>query len=293
MLFPGDDAGWLDFFGALYIWFTSLAVLCTAVALIASGGIKRYSDRIGNAQRLQIAEAKERASKADERAGKANQSAGEAQERAAKLETRASEAEARATTSEAEIAKANAASKQAVAKVADAEARSAEASAKAEVFRLDIAKANESAAQANRVAEQERLVRVRIEEIMGGWRLSTEARARLTERLKPFAGTEFEFFANPDESPFLTVIDKAMEEAGWKRLSPSLGPITLGNNKASILYIPGLFVEVREDMLSRYFPAIQAFINGLMQEGLAVKANVVKKESMESTTLHIVIGRRE
>src|SRR6266481_3939208 len=60
--------------------------------------------------------------------------------------------------------------KTAVAQKEAAEAKEAagDADAKAEGFRLDIAKANERAAEANKVAEQEHLARVRIEEKLAG-----------------------------------------------------------------------------------------------------------------------------
>jgi hypothetical protein len=305
MLWPSDDGGWLDFFGRLYIWATLSAVLATALALYASGGLKRYSERLSKSQAKQIADANERAAYADERAGEANKQAGianasagaankvagEATERAAKLELRASEAEERAKRSEAEIAKANAASDEAVAKVAEAETRSVQASAKAEAFRLDIAKANESAAQAHRAAEQERMARLRLEEILGGWRLSTEARVRLVDKLKPFSGTRFRLFVNPDESPFLNTFDSILASAGWTRENPS-EPIVL-SGKASIIYLSGLFVEVNSDFPPTVGLAIHALVQGLQDEGVTMKLNLVQPGQVESNVLRIVIGRRE
>lgn len=53
-------------------------------------------------------------------------------------------------------------------------------------FRLDIAKANERAAEANKVAEQERLERVKIEERIAPRRLTQDQKAGLIQALKPF-----------------------------------------------------------------------------------------------------------
>lgn len=61
------------------------------------------------------------------------------------------------------IAQANERANKAQESLALAEQHSAEANAKAEGFRRDIAQANERAAEANRIAEQERLARLQIE----------------------------------------------------------------------------------------------------------------------------------
>ena len=176
-----SDNEWLSFFGKLYIWFTSVAVLSGAIALVASNGIRRYSERVGTFQNRQIADANGRAAGADERAGEANKQAGvankragEAHERAAKLEVRASEAEARTRQAEAEAAKANAASHEAVARVAGANAR--------------IAEANRAAAEAERVAEAERLERLRLEAQIAPRRLGVEQQHAIATSLSQFAG---------------------------------------------------------------------------------------------------------
>ncbi|MCX6624342.1 MAG: hypothetical protein NTY38_25425 [Acidobacteria bacterium] len=210
----------------------------------------------------------------------------------AEANARISESDARAKEAEAQMASANAASQEAVAKVAAAEARSAEASAKTEAFRLDIAKANESAAQANRIAEEERLARVKIENILGGWRLSKEGAARLTDKLKVYRGTQFEFFANPGESSFLAVLDKILMDSGWKRQAPSGGPIILGD-KASILYISGLYAELSMDAVPKFGAALNVLIQGLGAEGIQMKPNVVKEGLVSPASLRIVIGKRE
>jgi hypothetical protein len=230
-------------------------------------------------------------------AGELNKTASDAQERAAKAEShladanaRISEATARFKEAEAQVASASAASKDAVAKVAIAEARSAEASTKAEAFRLDIAKANEAAAQANRIAEQERLARVRLEDVLAGWRIAPEAAARLTNKLKPFTGTNFDFFANPAETPFLNAMDKILLDAGWNRQTPK-GSINL-SNMASILFVSGLSIEISADSVAKFGPAVNALVEGLGTEGISVKASA-HTDGVDPAAMHIIIGRKE
>lgn len=104
MLFPVGDDGWLDFFGKLYMATTFAAVFCTAVALFASGGIKRYSERINNAQAKKVAEANERAGEANKQAGLANASAGTAHKAAGDANAEAGRANERAATLEKDAA---------------------------------------------------------------------------------------------------------------------------------------------------------------------------------------------
>jgi hypothetical protein len=189
------------------------------------------------------------------------------------------------------IAKAEERAAEALRAAAEAEAQVSGARAEAEGFRLGIAKANESAEESRRIAESERLARVKIEERMGGWRLSSDAAKRLTESLKAFPGTEFEVFVDPTETPFFNTLDKVLSDAGWKRLAPR-GEISL-NKKAAISFISGFFIEFRVDLLPKYSAAVTALANGLLAEGISVRVNAVNPGPMGSDTLHIVIGRRE
>jgi hypothetical protein len=77
-----------------------------------------------------------------------------------------------------------------------------------------ISEADAKAAAANEKAEAEKLARVRIEERLGGWRLGPEAQARITEKLKPFAGTPFDLSVNPMEERFMETLDSILLGAG-------------------------------------------------------------------------------
>jgi hypothetical protein len=57
------------------------------------------------------------------------------------------------------------------------------------------ASANEKeAARLNRLAQEERLKRVKIEERIAGWRLDSKAQKRLTDKLRAFSGTPFDLY---------------------------------------------------------------------------------------------------
>ncbi|MBZ5668625.1 MAG: hypothetical protein LAO04_02720 [Acidobacteriia bacterium] len=100
-----------------------------------------------------------------------------------------------------------------------AEQHAAEASAKAEGFRLDIAKANERAADANRIAEQERLARLQLEARLADRVLTPDGQSRLTALAATFPhGTRIDIFmfggtleiANITQS-----INKSLAAGGW------------------------------------------------------------------------------
>src|ERR1700674_4322670 len=59
----------------------------------------------------------------------------------------------------------------------------------------DVAEANERAAVANKIAEEERLARIKIEEKIAPRRLSQEQQNTITAKLMPFAGIRMNFWA--------------------------------------------------------------------------------------------------
>lgn len=183
--------------------------------------------------------------------------------------------------------------------IASAEQHASEASAKAEGFRLEIAEANESAARANEMAEQERLARVKIEERLGGWRLSEDAQGRVAEALRPFAGTHFSLTANPVEVDFLETIDRILTDSGWIRDAPvddEGKPATIVlSNKALVASFSGLSVLVSEDQYAALSPTAAAYKQALVAEGFNVKLlKVVGPASkIAPGVVKIKIGKRE
>jgi len=211
--FSLNDSGWLELFSTWYIWLPLAAIVFGALALMASNGMRTYSKRVGLIQTREIAFAGRQAAIAEEGAAKANARAAQLEVEAKKsgeliadANARASEANARAKEAESQVAQANAASKNAVAKVAAAEAR--------------IAEANREAAEANRIAENERLERIKLEEKMAPRRLSTSQKATFASALRGYPGATVKivvFIATSDGIPFSTDIMEAINNApGWK-----------------------------------------------------------------------------
>ncbi len=268
-MLPIDDNGWLGFFGRLYIWSTLAAIVFGALALLASNGIRVFSERIGRVQNKQIADANERASKADERAGEANKQAGLAHERAAKLETRASEAEAETKRAEAEAAKANTASHEAVAKVSTAEARIAEAEARALEAKLAL------------------------EKFKAPRTLSKEQQDRIVAKLKPFIGQQVSFSVYPDpESIALSrVIVSMLQSAGWTKSPSQIGDIEIEGS--GVIYDTGVRAHIAPADIESTIGALNAFVSALTAEGIDSEGHRTDQlTGKRAKTINIAVGRK-
>lgn len=185
------------------------------------------------------------------------------------------------------------------ASVALAEQHAAEANTKAEGFRLDIAKANEGAARANEMAEQERLARIKIEERVGGWKLSKDAQDDLSKVMKPFAGTHFSLIANPIEEPFVEMLDRILRDAGWIREAPlddnGNAATILLSGKAMVAFSSGLSVVVSQDEFAALSPAAEAYKQALLADGFEVKLEqaVPPINKIAPTVIKFIIGKRD
>ena len=95
----------------------------------------------------------------------------------------------------------------------------ADVNAKAEGFRLEIAKATESAAEANKVAEGERLARIKLAASIS-WRTPDRALIpHLTPPLRRFAGQRYAFVVDPGDPERSSVVSWViilLAEANWK-----------------------------------------------------------------------------
>ena len=83
--------------------------------------------------------------------------------------------------------------------------------------RKDAALANERAPEANKIAEGERLARLKLEEKLAPRNLGQEPRHRIEGKLKAFPGTPYELGVNPvpEATRFLEVIDGVLRSSGW------------------------------------------------------------------------------
>jgi hypothetical protein len=218
-----------------------------------------------------------------------------AKERATAAYERASENERETanTLKQVEQERADAAKSLAAAETARKEAKG---------FSLRIAQANEraataerDAAQANRIAEQERLARIRIEDTLSGWKLDGTAQAHILEKITSFPGTPFDLAVNPSEYGFMEIMDGILGSAKWARQTPKAdNPLfmLLIDGKASMWLGSGVHIEFTLAKYKEFGAPADALLKALQAEGIPAEEHAVK-EGAEPNAIHIVIGKRE
>jgi hypothetical protein len=170
---------------------------------------------------------------------------------------------------------------------------------KADATEAGISEANQKAAEANLLAEQEHLARVKIEERIGGWKLSKDAQNNLSKALKPFAGTHFSLAANPVEEPFVEMVDQILRDAGWIREAPldndGHAATVLLSNKAMVAFSSGLSVVISQDEWGVLSPAANAYKQTLGESGFTVQLimAVPPANKIAPNVLKFNIGKRE
>jgi hypothetical protein len=134
---------------------------------------------------------------------------------------------------------------------------------------------------------------------LGGWKLSAEAKARITPQLARFAGTHFDLAVNPAEASFMESLDALLvsQSVGWIRDGPkpqngSLVAISI-DGKASIILSSGILLEVDQDQLASLKPAVIA-LGKLLHDGVGLKKVTlhVVPPGLWGKRIHIIIGKR-
>jgi hypothetical protein len=148
------------------------------------------------------------------------------------------------------------------------------------------ARAEEGAADANRLAEQERLARIKIEERMAWRRVSPKQHQTFVEALRPYKGSivELEKFGDLEASVFADDILRVLSDSGWNvRLSVT--------GQRATLYIGpglnpmyGLRIEVNDAL-----PAGRALAS-VFKELNAV--SITRMSSTGQVVAHIQVGIR-
>jgi len=178
-------------------------------------------------------------------------------------------------------------------KIAEATGMAAQADEKAEGFRRDIATANQRAAEANRIAEQEHLARVRIEEKLAGWKLNAGAQERVIKKIQEYPKMPFDLGAAPTEVNFMETMDSMLLAAGWERRLPKSNSDVsiLLNRKARINYVSGFYLEISESAVTDFGPAMKTLADALKEEGIPVQAQADRTNS-DPNAIHIVVGTK-
>lgn len=183
-----------------------------------------------------------------------------------------------ATNARAEEAKADASQSLAAAK--QAESNLASANARAEEAKAESAEANARAAEANRIAEGERLARVKIEEKLAPRSITQKQIDGLSKRLKPYFGISIDILQigeSPEITHFRSLIENPLRAAGLSLFSST----AVGSGS-----FVGLSVGVLVDASESDKIAASALLSALNAEGIAASnAGVSKRDEWPSFTM--------
>lgn len=151
-------------------------------------------------------------------------------------------------------------------------------------------------AELNRKAEQERLARVRIEEslvkLKASRTLNKDQVERITEKLRPFAGSPFDMYvsSDPDSVALMHQLKDAITAAGWN-ITPAPGPILVDEIAALITY-SGVCIEIAQDYLQQLEPAAVYAREALLAEGIATCANATPGKGRNKEVIHVIVGSK-
>jgi len=156
-----------------------------------------------------------------------------------------------------------------------------------EGFSLDIARANERSAEANRIAEQERLARLKIEERLAPRRISADQRTKLAKGLKLLSGKTVSLFimiGDPETDAFGKLLSNELMRAGLKvEIHPDM---YFPSTKVGISLAIGQNREADAEILST------AFIEAELAEK-PIHAEKISGETVARTNeLQILLGRK-
>jgi len=145
-----------------------------------------------------------------------------------------------------------------------ARSEAAQASAHLADAHLEAARANERAAEANRIAEGERLARIKIEERLAPRRLTGQQIVDLSRGLSSFSSTEIQVVFPPDAEPvgIAQPLLAALQAARW-----SISTI-VGHDGARV--VTGILVELKPDAEESTGNAAKALADGLRSQNLSV-----------------------
>lgn len=213
---------------------------------------------------LEAAELHKQAAEAQRVAANARSEASYFERDIAIAKQRAAEANTRAASAEAHLAEAKASAANAL--------EAAEVARKnAESFRLEIAKAHDRAAQAgkeaarlNKLAEEEKLARLKIEARLADRQLTDKQIAIIASKLRSFAGQEFQlttYSQLTETKAFADRIQSALSRAGWKFIAPDPSASLLAGTAGVNLYVHPEASELTQK-------AAKAFVAALTEHGV-------------------------
>lgn len=151
------------------------------------------------------------------------------------------------------------------------------------------AEANLRAAGANKIAEQERLARVKLEARLAPRTLEGESQEDVVNAIKPFAPQAFDilwYTDNSDSQDLANDLYDALQEAGWVLES--------SNSALGFGVVLGVVIEFAPSRANAYGPACNALASALKKEGIdaIVQASVDDDREKEPQRLRIKVGKK-
>lgn len=173
-----------------------------------------------------------------------------------------------------------------------ARARIAQAQVQIADAHKEAAAANAHAAEANRIAEGERLARVKIEERMAPRRLTIEQQQRVIAQITPFGRQSYSpGVTNQTEAiDFLRVMERVFQSAGWHKSFVQIADINVGD--ASLINCSGVEIQIADRYVTELRPAASALTAALQAEGIAAKTIVSKERDSNIKVIYILIGEK-
>ena len=151
-----------------------------------------------------------------------------------------------------------------------------------------ISLADARGAEANRIAEGERLARLKLEKEMAWRTLDQEQRTKLVEAAKPFRGQVFDIITyqdDPEAKNFANIIAYALIDAGWQ-LEPPSGFLAFQIEL-------GVRFEIAPSKEREFAPAVNALTEVLEEIGIAASAGFRDGlEREKSQTIKVRVGKK-
>jgi hypothetical protein len=151
------------------------------------------------------------------------------------------------------------------------------------------AEANLRAAGANRIAEEERLARVKLEAQLAPRTLKGDSQEDVVNAIKPFAPQAFDilwYTDNPDSQDLANDIYGTCQQAGWVLES--------SNSALGSSVILGVVIEFAPSRTNVFGPACNALASALKKEGIdaIAQARVDEDREKEPQRLRIKVGKK-
>ena len=159
-----------------------------------------------------------------------------------------------------------------------------------EESKVAVASANEKAAEANKVAEGERLARVKLEARLAPRSLKGESQNSVVRAIEQFSPQSFDILWYPDDPESHNLANDiyvAFQRAGWVLDRPSDSFLGFG-------VVLGVVIEFAPSKKDALAPACNALVSALQKEGIDAisQARTDDDREKQPTTLKIKIGKK-